>query len=131
VAKAPPLVTTVLATEILATPEIGAAAIGSVPEGAELELTGAVEPGFLEVYYDGGAGWVPAQYLTLGQRPGIDTAIAVEDAPMLDAPMRDATTLAVVPEGDAVLLTGASVNGYDAASHEGVGGWINERLLAR
>jgi hypothetical protein len=69
--------------------------------------------------------------LTLGQRPGIDTAVAVEDAPMLDAPMRDATTLAVVPEGDAVLLTGASVNGYDAASHEGVGGWINERLLAR
>jgi hypothetical protein len=130
-AKAPPLATTVLATEILATPAIDAPAIGSVSQGTELELTGSAAPGFLAVYYDGEVGWVPAQYLSLGQRPGIDTAVTTEDAALREAPMRDAATLGTVPEGETVILTGASVDGYDAASHEGIGGWINERQLAR
>jgi hypothetical protein len=33
--------------------------------------------------------------------------------------------------GEAVILTGAHVDGYDAASHDGTGGWLDERDLSR
>jgi hypothetical protein len=80
--------------------------------------------------YEGQEVFVPAQYLSLGTRPGIDTAVAVVDAPMLDAPMPDAHVLTVVPEGEAVILTGATLDGYDAASYDLTGGWIDRRNLA-
>jgi hypothetical protein len=49
---------------------------------------------------------------------------------MLDAPMPDAHVLTVVPEGEAVILTGATLDGYDAASYDLTGGWIDRRNLA-
>jgi hypothetical protein len=130
-AKAPPLATTVLSAEALAAPDYGAEPVTVVPQGAEVELTGEAAPGFLSVYYDGQVVWVPAQYLSLGVRPGIDTAVTVADTPLLDAPMRDAAVLEIIMEGEAVILTGASVDGFDAAEHDGSGGWINERDLSR
>ena len=130
-AKAPPLATTVLNAEALLVPDYDAAPVAVIPRGTEVELTGGAAPGFLGVYYDGEAVWVPAQYLTLGVRPGIGTGITVADTPLLDAPMRDASVLEIVLKGQAVILTGAKVDGYDAASHEGTGGWINERDLSR
>jgi hypothetical protein len=130
-AKAPPLATTVLDAEALATPDYNAAPVAVIPHGAEVELTGEVAPGFLAVYYDGQAVWVPAQYLSLGVLPGIDTGVTVADTPLLDAPMRDASALEIIREGQAVILTGARVDGYDAASHDGSGGWIYERDLSR
>ena len=57
--------------------------------------------------------------------------MTVADTPLLDAPMRDASVLEIFLEGQAVILTGASVDGYDAAAHEGTGGWIDERDLSR
>jgi hypothetical protein len=130
-AKAPPLATTVLAAEALAAPDSGAAPVAVIPQGAEVELTGEATPGFLGVYYDGQAVWVPAQYLSLGVRPGIDTGVTVADTPLLDAPMRDASVREIIREGEGVILTGASVDGYDAASYDGAGGWIDERDLSR
>lgn len=130
-AKSAPLATTVTPVEILSEPALGAAVLGEIGAGVDLELTGAAQPGFLQVYYADGAGWVPAQYLALGPRPGIDTAVATTDLPLLDAPFPDAAVLATVPEGDSVLLTGAHLDGFDAAAHEGVGGWVDERGLAR
>lgn len=129
-AKAPPLANTVLDVSALAAPDFGAAEMALIPQGTEIELSGEAAPGFLAVYYDGQVVWVPAQYLTLGVRPGIDTAVAVEDTPLLDAPMREATVLETVLEGQAVILSGASVDGYDAASYDGTGGWILERALS-
>jgi hypothetical protein len=126
-AKAPPLATTVLDAEASAAPGYDAAPVAVIPQGTEVELTGVAAPGFLGVYYDGQNVWVPAQYLSLGVRPVIDTAVTVADAPLLDAPMRDASVLEFILEGQAVILTGASVDGYDAAAHEGTGGWIDER----
>ena len=128
-AKAPPLATTVLDAEVLAAPAHDAAPIAVIPAGIDVELTGEAAPGFLGVYYDGEAAWVPAQFLSLGDRPGIDTTVTKEDTPLLDAPMREGIALATVPQGQTVILTGASVDGYDAASHDGIGGWINERDL--
>jgi hypothetical protein len=130
-AKAPPLATTVLNAEALLVPDYDAAPVAVIPLGTEVELTGEAALGFLGVYYDGETDWVPTRYLTLGVRPGTDTGITVADTPLLDAPMRDTSVLEIVPEGQAVILTGARVDGYDAASHEGTGGWINERVLSR
>ena len=130
-AKAPPLATTVLDAAALAAPDYDAARIAVIRRGAEVELTGEAAPGFLGVYYDGQVVWVPAQYLSLGVRPGIDTGVTVADTPLLDAPMRDASVLEIILEGEAVILTGASVDGYDAASYDGAGGWIDERDLSR
>ena len=130
-AKAPPLATAVLGTEALAAPDYEAAPVAVIPQGTEVELTGDVAPGFLGVYYDGEAVWVPAQYLSLGDRPDIDTGVTVADSPLLDAPMRDASVLEFILEGEAVILTGANVDGYDAASYDGAGGWIDERDLSR
>jgi hypothetical protein len=130
-AKAPPLANTVLDVTALTTPDYGATEVAVIPQGTEIELSGEAAPGFLAVYYDDQVVWVPAQNLTLGVRPGIDTAVAVEDTPLLDAPMPEATVLEIVLEGQAVLLSGASVDGYDAASYDGTGGWIHERALSR
>jgi hypothetical protein len=121
----------VLGTEALAAPEFEAAPVAVIPQGAEVELAGDVAGGFLGVYYDGEAVWVPAQYLSIGDRPGIDTSVTVGDTPLLDAPMRDASVLKIILKGQAVILTGASVNGYDAAEHDGAGDWIAERDLSR
>ena len=130
-AKAPPMATTVLEVNALAAPEMDAAVVVVLPADAEVELTGNSAPGFLGVVYDGQEVFVPAQYLSLGMRPGIDTAMAVEDTPLLEAPLRDADVQLTVPEGQTVILTGATVDGYDAASYDGSGGWIDRRGLAR
>ena len=131
VAKSVPLATTVAPVEILSEPALDAMVLGELSTGIDLELTGAAQPGFLQVYYADGVGWVPAQYLAVGPRPGIDTAVATVDLPLLDAPASDAAVLATVPEGDTVLLTGAHLDGYDAAAYGGVGGWVDARGLAR
>ena len=129
--KAPPHATTILPVDALVAPELTAPVLTDLPADTELTLTGNASPGYLEIEYDGGTAWVPAQYLSLGVHPGIDTAVAMEDLPLLAAPMPDADVLSIVPEGDTVILTGASLDGYDAASHAGVGGWLKERGLAR
>jgi hypothetical protein len=130
-AKAPPHATTVFNAEAYGAPEISTDIVAVIPAGTELELSGDAAPGFLAVYYDGETLWVPSNYLTLGEQPWIETAVAVEDAPLRAAPLPDGPVLVVVPGGSTVVLTGAQVGGYDAAAHDGVGGWIEERDIAR
>ena len=114
-----------------AAPDYDAARVAVIPQGAEVELTAEAAPGFLGVYYDGQVVWVPAQYVSLGVRPGIDTGVTVANTPLLDAPMRDAPVLEIILEGESVILPGANVDGYDAASHDCACGWIDERDLSR
>jgi hypothetical protein len=57
--------------------------------------------------------------------------VTIADTPLLEAPMNDASALEIIREGEAVILTGANVDGYDAASHDGAGGWIHDRDLSR
>ena len=128
-AKAPPLATSVLGAEALTAPGFPAAPVAVIPWGAEVELTGEASPGLLGVYYDGQAVWVPAQYLTLRDRPGIDASVTVVDGPLLDAPLPDASVLEIILEGQAIILTGASIGGHDVASYDGSGGWVVEREL--
>lgn len=130
-AKAPPHATTIVMTGVFATPELTDTPIGTVDPGTELELTGNAAPGFLEVVYGGGEAWIPSTNLTTGVRPGVETAMAVVDAPLSDAPRRDSGIVSYVPEGESVILTGASVDGFYAASYNGTGGWISGRDIAR
>lgn len=130
-AKAPPLATTVLAVNAYSAPTYDAAVVVVLPEDAEVELTGNAAPGFLGVIYDGEEVFVPARLLSLGTRPGIDTAVTTENTPLLEAPMQDGSIRLTIPDGETVILTGATVDGYDAASYDGTGGWIYGRGLAR
>jgi hypothetical protein len=130
-AKAPPHATAFVPATLLAAPSYDAVVVGEVPAGTELELTGDAEPGFLEIVYDGGSAWVPAQELTLGVSPGIDTAVAATETPLREAPLPDANVVTTVPGGETVILTGAHVDGYDAASYDRTGGWIDAMDLIR
>ena len=130
-AKAPPHATTIVTTGVFTTPDLTGDQIGTISQGTELELTGEAAPGFLGVIYGEGEAWIPATNLTTGVRPGIETAVAVVDAPLTDAPLRDSGIVSYVPEGESVILTGATVDGYYAASYNGTGGWISGRDIAR
>lgn len=128
-AKAPSLATTVLDAEALEAPGDDTGPAAEIPQGAEVELTGDAAPGFLAVYYDGEAVWVPAQHLSLDDRPGIDSGMTVADIALLEPPTPEAFVREIILEGQAVILTGTSVYGYDAAPHDGSGGWIDARDL--
>jgi len=112
-------------------PGYDAAPVTEIPRGTDVELADDAAPGFLDVYYDGQAVWVPPQHLSLGVRPGMDTSVTVADTPLLDAWMRHASVLEIILKGQAVIFTGTSVDRYDAPSHEGTGGWIDERDFPR
>ena len=129
-AKAPPHATTLVTVDALAAPEPGDA-ITTIPAHTEVELTGDAAPGFLAINYDDQILWVPAQFLSIGDRPGVDTAVAMRDTPILDAPLPDARTLGIVPRGEAVILTGANVGDYEAGSFDGTGGWLLRNDLER
>jgi hypothetical protein len=130
-AKAPSLATTVLNGEALAAPGDDTGPAAEIPQGAEVELTGDAAPGFLAVYYDGEAVWVPAQYLSTDDRPGIASGVTVADIPFLDAPMPEASVRLIIHEGQGVNLTGESIYGYDAAPQDDSGGWIDARDLSQ
>ena len=130
-AKAPPHATTIVQTSVYATADRLGEQLGTITPGLELELTGEAAPGFLGVIYGGGEAWIPSTNLTTGVRPGIETALTYVDAPLLDAPRRDSGIVSYVPEGESVILTGASVDGFYAASYNGAGGWISGRDIAR
>lgn len=130
-AKAPPHATTLVTTGVFSCPDLTGDQIGTIGPGEELELTGNAAPGFLEVIYGEGEAWIPSTNLTTGVRPGIETAMAVVGAPLTEAPRRDSGIVSYVPEGESVILTGATVDGYYAASYNGAGGWISGRDIAR
>lgn len=131
VAKAPPHATTIVVTGVFSTPDLTGDQIGTISPGTEMELTGEAAPGFLGVVFGGAEAWIPATNLTTGVRPGVETAMAIVDAPITSAPLHDSGIVSYVPEGESVILTGASVDGYYAASYNGTGGWIKGRDIAR
>jgi hypothetical protein len=130
-AKAPPHATTFVPVTLLTAPSNDADVLAEVPAGTELELTGEAAPDFIEVVFGDVVAWAPAHDLSLGVSPGIDTAVTAEQTPLLEAPMSDASVISLVPGGETVILTGAHVDGYDAASHDQAGGWIDAMDLVR
>jgi hypothetical protein len=107
-------------------PSADAPVLAELWAGTEIELTGAAEGDFLEATFDGQRGWTRVDSLD-GM---IDTAPVVLDASLRAAPNQDGAILGAVQAGSTVILTGASVDGYLAASFAGTGGWLPASAVA-
>lgn len=125
-AHAPALATTAMEVALLAAPSDEARVLDVMPGGTEVELTGATEGAFLEVSSGGRLGWAGAE----GFDGGIATAAVVLDASLRAAPNADGEILGAVPAGRTVMLTGATVDGFVAASFAGIGGWLPVSAVA-
>ena len=125
-AHAPGLETTTAETALLETPSPDAPVLMQLPVGTEVELTGAAQGEFLEVTVAGEVGWLSVDSLD-GM---IDTAPVILDASLRAAPTADGEILGAVQAGSTVILTGASVDGFLAASFAGTGGWLPASAVA-
>ena len=125
-AHAPALAVATVDAPLLAAPTADAAVVGTIPGGTEVELTGVAAGDYLEIFTGGSQGWVVVDLLDDGR---LDTATASLDTPMRAAAHADAEVLGVVPSGGTVILTGAAVDGYVAASFDGIGGWVEAQAL--
>jgi uncharacterized protein YraI len=119
-AHAPALVTAAADVALLAAPSAEAPVLAVLPAGAEAQLTGAADGEFLEVSVAGQLGWAGAA----GFGGGIDTAPVILDVTLRAEPAADGAILGAVPAGSTVILTGAAVDGFVAASFAGTGGWL-------
>ena len=124
-AHAPALATATSDVLLHATPDLAAPVLGVVPVGETVELTGAASGGFLEVNVRAQVGWVEAACLD----DGIATAVVSSDAVLRLGPNPTAETVRAVPAGSTVILTGAQVDNFLAASFDGSGGWIESEAL--
>jgi hypothetical protein len=125
-AHAPALATTTAAVALHETPSADAPVLAELPAGTEIELTGAAEGDFLEATFDGQRGWTRVDRLD-GK---IDTAPVLVDASLRAAPNNEGAILGAVRAGSTVILTGASVDGFLAASFDGTGGWLPASAVA-
>ena len=125
-AHAPALETTTANVALYEAPSADAPVLAELPAGTEIELTGAAEGDFLEATFDGQRGWTRVDSLD-GK---IDTAPVVLDASLRAAPSDDGKVLGAVEAGSTVILTGASVDGFLAASFDGTGGWLPASAIA-
>ena len=125
-AHAPALATTTANIALYEAPSAEAPVLAELPAGTEIELTGAAEGQFLEATFDGQLGWTRVDALD----GTIDTAPVVADASLRAAPNDDGAILGAVPAGSTVILTGASVDGFLAASVDGTGGWLPATAVA-
>jgi hypothetical protein len=125
-AHAPALVTTTANVALYEAPSADAPVLAELAIGTEIELTGAAEGDFLEVTFEGQRGWTRVDRL----EGTIDTAPVVVDASLLAAPNNDGAILGAVQAGSTVILTGASVDGFLAASFDGTGGWLPANAVA-
>jgi len=128
-AEAPGLAVVRYDTPLLIAPESESGAIATLSAGDEVVLTGATAIDYVKVDANAGTGWVAADALSVSGRPGIPLAQAENGAPILAAPLPDATVLGEVPPGGVVMINGAQVGVYIAGSYNGIGGWIEEALL--
>ena len=125
-AHAPAPATTTANVALYEAPSADAPVLAELPTGTEIELTGAAEGEFLEATFDDQRGWTRVETLD----GTIDTAPVVVDASLRAAPNNDGAILGAVPAGSTVILTGAAVDGFLAASVDGTGGWLPATAVA-
>jgi SH3 domain-containing protein len=125
-AHGPALATTTANVALYEAPSADAPVLAELPAGTEIELTGAAEGDFLEATFDGELGWTRVDSLD----GTFDTAPVVLDASLRAAPNNEGAILGAVRAGSTVILTGASVDGFLAASFDGTGGWLPASAVA-
>jgi len=125
-AHAPAMVTTSRDVPLRAAPSDEAEVLVLLPTGAEVELTGAADGDFLEVSSADQIGWARVNSF----ENSLDTAPVVVDASLRAEPTPEGRVLGAVQAGSTVILTGASVDGFLAASFDGTGGWLPASAVA-
>ncbi len=126
-AHAPGIATAEIDLVVREAPAADGAIVSELAAGSEMELTGDASGEYVEVATGGLAGWVDVSTIRAGQ---IQTATATVLTEITDAPDVDGRLLMVVPAGETVILTGAAVDQYLAASYDGTGGWLPAANLA-
>jgi uncharacterized protein YraI len=121
-AHAPGLATALSNLTVREAPSADATVVTELPAGTTVELTGNAAGDFIEVLFDGRPGWASVALLDAG---GLETATIDADAALRTEPNAGGTVLLEVPAGSTVILTGAAVDGYLAATFAGTGGWVS------
>jgi len=131
--------------------------VRSIPSGAQVEVMGGGQNGFLPVRYGGTTGWASSQYLRMGSTgtPATPTATPAATAtapPANDPPGNTVTGSATVttvgvslnlrsgpgvsfgvvrsiPSGAQVELMGDSRNGFWPVRYQGTSGWASAEFL--
>jgi uncharacterized protein YkwD/uncharacterized protein YraI len=102
-----------------------------MPAGANVDITGGSQQGFLPVTYNGLSGWAYSQYLTTGGAAtppppapsGSGSATVSTDLNLRSGPGLDRSVLLVMPVGAQVTLTGGNENGFLAVRYGSTEGW--------
>jgi uncharacterized protein YraI len=105
-----------------------------MPEGATVQLTGAVDSGFSGVVYGGSNGWASNDYLT-GWADGADpsdpgsgsagTARTTSALNLRDGPSLSNDVILVMADGASVTLTGNERNGFAGVRYNDTSGWAS------
>lgn len=126
-ASAPPLATVTTSADLFATSDPASPVLTRLVAGAEVTLTGTAAGDLLEIIAGDYHGWIGVDDLDDGR---FDTAQLALDANLHGSARADGEILQQVPFGSTVTLTGASLDGYLAATYGGVGGWISAGALS-
>lgn len=122
-ARAPGIAVAEFDQPLLQTPNPASDVLLELAAGSEMELTGSAAGSYVQVLAGDVIGWVDVNLIHAGQ---ITTATTNAVTPITAEPNDAGQLLTIVPAGNTVILTGAQVDAYLAASYEGVGGWLPE-----
>ncbi len=120
-AHAPALATVTTDAALYASPDSVAPILAHLASGATITLTGTAVGDYLEIVAGDVQGWVGVDDLDDGR---FDTAHVDVDTSLRGGTGTDASIVQHVPAGSTVTLTGASLDGFLAATFDGAGGWI-------
>jgi uncharacterized protein YraI/peptidoglycan/xylan/chitin deacetylase (PgdA/CDA1 family) len=129
--KAVQTATTISALNLRQQPSTSSAIVRVMPEGASVEITGALIDGWYPVSYDGSVGYAYADYLELSV-PSVTTGASARVRVALSLRAGPSTTyarLAVMPAGAIVLLTGEIQDGFWQLTYNGTMGWASSQYL--
>jgi uncharacterized protein YraI len=129
-AEAPALAIALAEVELRVGPGAHYPVLAVIPAGAETVLTGLAADGYVQTTYGPDTGWAPAAQLDAGHRlGGLRLARATVAVAMRSEPVPDGVVRQLVPAGGWLIVTGAVVGNYTAASYNGLGGWVETGAL--
>jgi uncharacterized protein YkwD/uncharacterized protein YraI len=131
-------------------PSYDASIITTIPQGTDVALDGTKSNGFLGAAFAGQDGWIDSQYVKLDQpaprtqpsspaaapgdasptdappaAPAASAATALADTPLRSGPSTDAGSLATIPSGAQLALTGRASGGFLETTYGGQTGWVD------
>ncbi|MBA3451416.1 MAG: SH3 domain-containing protein [Chloroflexia bacterium] len=150
--------TAIDAVELRSSPGDDGGMVVMIPAIGSVTLTGQAQDGFLEVVYEGQAGWADAAYLNVAEMSSNAALLQAAEAPipgvtqeftaspaiqptagseatttttvnLRSQPNASAPVLSIVPADSPVTLTGSQANGYANVRTDGQAGWIDTRYL--